>query len=80
MSFSGTGVLGLKSRFLESLFLHPNKIKIRKTVFDKRNLDLACGKVMPNTYIVVLYTSFFFFFFLSISYGMNERQLDILNM
>lgn len=51
VSFSGTGVLGIKSRFLESLFLYPNKIKIGETESGKRKALLACGKVMPNTHL-----------------------------
>lgn len=52
-SFTCTSVLRCKLSFLESLFIHPNKIKNLETKFEKVNSGLATKKALPNTYYVI---------------------------
>jgi len=48
-NFSGSGVLCLKLRFLNSVFIHPNKTKNAETAFRKVKARLVGKNVWPNT-------------------------------
>jgi hypothetical protein len=52
-SFNGTIVLSLKPRFLNSVFIHPNKTKYAETAFWKVKARLAGKNVWPNTHYVL---------------------------